>query len=114
MNVSIHRGALFIAALAAIVAVGAVLALDGYINARQQTPLPAAAVAAAAAPTSSAAGSPPPDVVYVRPAPSPQVIHVTQTAPPAPPKIVHVTVPGTGGGEGGGDGGFEHEGGNDD
>jgi hypothetical protein len=33
----------------------------------------------------------------VRPAPPPAVIHVTQIASPAPKRIVHVTVPGTGG-----------------
>jgi hypothetical protein len=45
--------------------------------------------------------------VYVRPAPSPEVIHVTKTAPPAPPQVVHVTVPGTGGEGNDGEGGNE-------
>jgi hypothetical protein len=60
--------------------------------------------------TLAAAGTAPPEVVYVRPAPSPMVIHVTQTAPPAPPHVVHITVAGTGGeNDGGGDG--ENDGG---
>jgi hypothetical protein len=48
----------------------------------------------------------------VRPAPPPAVIHVTQLAPPAPKRIVHVTVPGTGG-ESDSEGGSENDGAGD-
>ena len=113
MNASIHRTGLAVAALAVIVTVGGVFAADGYLSARRAAASPQFARVVSVASSPSAAGSLPPEVVYVRPAPSPKVIHVTQTAPPAPPKIVHVTVPGAGGEGNDGEGGGEHDGGGD-
>jgi hypothetical protein len=113
MKASIHRVGLAVAALAVVVTVGGFFVADGYLTARRA--ISSARVAPAVSTTSSptAAGTLPPEVVYVRPAPSPQVIHVTQTAPPAPPKVVHVTVPGAGGEGNDGEGGGESDGGGD-
>ena len=45
-----------------------------------------------------------PEIVYVNPVPSPQVVNVTQTQPPAgPPPVIHVVVPSVGGDDGGAD-----------
>ena len=112
MNDSIHRVGLAVATLALIVTVGGYFIADGFLSARHTASAgPAAAVTRVPpSPTATAAGTAPPEVVYVRPAPSPKVIHVTQMAPPAPPHVVHVTVAGTGGAnDGGGDG--ENDGG---
>ena len=112
MNASIHRVGLAVAALAVVVTVAGYFAVDGYLSASRSGSQPVSPVVAVTAPPSSPATLPP-EVVYVRPAPSPRVIHITQTAPPAPPKVVHVTVP-TAGGEGtDGEGGGEHDGGGD-
>ena len=113
MNASIHRTGLVVAVLAVIVTVGGVFAADGYLSAHRAASSPQVAPVVSVASSASAAGSLPPEVVYVRPAPSPKVIHVTQTAPPAPPKVVHVTVPGAGGEGNDGEGGGEHDGGGD-
>jgi hypothetical protein len=112
MNDSIHRVGLTVATLALIVTVGGYFIADGFLSARHTASAgPAAAVTRVPpSPTATAAGTAPPEVVYVRPAPSPKLIHVTQTAPPAPPHVVHITVAGTGGeNNGGGDG--ENDGG---
>ncbi len=112
MNASIHRVGLAVAALAVVVTLAGFFAVDGYLSARGSVSQQVSPAVAMTAPPSSSA-SLPPEVVYVRPAPSPRVIHITQTAPPAPPKVVHVTVP-TAGGEGtDGEGGGEHDGGGD-
>jgi hypothetical protein len=94
MSDSIHRVGLAVATLALIVTVGGYFIADGYLSAQ-----------------AAVASSLPPKVVYVRAAPAPQVMQVTQTAPPAPPPhVVHITVAGTGGAnDGGGDG--ENDGG---
>jgi len=87
MSDSIHRIGLAVATLAVVMTVGGSFAVDGYISAQ-----------AAATP------SLPPEIVYVRAAPSPQTIQVTQTAPPGPAQVVHVIVSGADGeGNGGGD-----------
>ena len=97
MNGSVHRAGLAVAALVVVVIVAGFFVTDGYLSAgRTASPAPPGA-AASVSPSPSATGTLPPEVVYVRPAPSPQVIHVTKTAAPAPPQIVHVTVPGSGG-----------------
>jgi hypothetical protein len=113
MNASIHRVGLAVATLAVVVTVGGYFVADGYLSARRSGSAGPAAAGSLVppSPTATAAGTAPPEVVYVRPAPSPKVIHVTQTAPPAPPHVVHVTVPGTGG-ENNGTGG-ENDGGGD-
>ena len=103
MNASVHRFGLVVAALAVIATVGGFSLAQSYLGSRA-----AAATAAPAATTPAPTAAPetlPPDVVYVRPAPPPQVIHVTRTAPPPKPKVVHVTVPTPSGGDGGGDDG---------
>ncbi len=115
MHPSVHRVGLAAAALAAILSIGGTFAVDGYLAAHGSAPGGAASPTIASAVTPTAAPSLPPEIVYVRPAPSPRVIHVTQTAPPAAPKVVHVTVPGPGGeaGEGSDGPGGEHDGGGD-
>jgi hypothetical protein len=115
MNPSIHRVGLAVAALAVVVAVGGFFVADGYLSARRTaSAAPADLITrAAASPTPTGAGTVPPEVVYVRPAPSPKVIHVTRTAPPAPPQVVHVTVPAAAGEGGDGEGGGETDGGGD-
>lgn len=109
MHASIHRAALAVSGVAVVTVVGGFLIADGYLAARGQA-AGGLATSTVQGPLASmaAAASASPQVVYVRPAPSPQVIHVTQPAPAAPPRVVHVTVPGTGGENDGGS-----EGGND-
>jgi hypothetical protein len=114
MNPSIHRAGLAIAALTVVVAVGGFFVADGYLSARRTASTgPTGPITSTAAPTPTAAGTLAPEVVYVRPAPSPKVIHVTRTAPPAPPQIVHVTVPTVGGEGSDGERGGETDGGGD-
>ncbi len=87
MNDSIHRVGLAVATLAVVVTVGGFFVADGYLSAQ-----------------AAAASSLPPEVVYVRAASSPQVVRLTQTAPPAQAQVVHVIVPGADGEtDGGGD-----------
>ena len=86
MSDSIHRVGLAVATLAVVVTIGGYFAVDGYISAQ------------AAATTSL-----PPEIVYVRAAPSPQTIQLTQTAPPGPAQVVHVIVPGADSESNGGD-----------
>ena len=87
MSDSIHRVGLAVATLAVVVTVGGYFAVDGYISAQ-----------------AAASSSLPPEVVYVRAAPSPQTIQLTQTAPAGPARVVHVIVPGADGeSNGGGD-----------
>ena len=76
MSDSIHRVGLAVATLAVVVTVGGSFAVDGYLSAQAAT------------------SSLPPEIVYVRAAPSPQTIQLTQTAPPGPAQVVHVIVPG--------------------
>jgi hypothetical protein len=94
MSTSINRVGLVVATLAAILTVGGAFVLDGYLSAQ------GAAVAALTTPADnsqfpSATGTLPPELVYVRPAPSPKVIHVTRTKPSAAPRVLHLTVPAT-------------------
>jgi hypothetical protein len=82
---TIHRAGLTIAGLGTAVLVAGAFVAQGYVAAMQAVPT---AVVAAATPTIG------PEIVYVNPAPTPAVIQVTQTAPPAgPPPVVHVIVP---------------------
>ncbi len=101
MNNSIHRVGLGIAALTVVTVVGGALVADGYLGASSQAAVGATSATvqeSLPAPT-SAAQPDSPEVVYVRPAPPPKVIHVTKPAPAAPPRVVHVTVPGSGAGD---------------
>jgi hypothetical protein len=113
MNASFHRVGLAVAVIAVVVTVGGVFVADGYFSASQTTSATAPVATASASLTPAATGTLQPEVVYVRPAPSPQVIRVTRTAPPPPPQVVHVTVPGTGGEGNDGEGGTATEGGSD-
>ncbi len=115
MHASIHRAGLAIAAVTAVLTVGGFFVVDGYFSARRSpSAAPAGSItSAAAAPAASAARTVPPEVVYVRPAPSPKVIHITRTAAPAPAQIVHVTVPGAGREGNDGERGGETDGGGD-
>ncbi|MGO9178643.1 MAG: hypothetical protein ACLQBX_17405 [Candidatus Limnocylindrales bacterium] len=99
MNASIHRVGLAIAAVTVVVTVGGLFVVDGYFSARRTaSTAPVGSITdTAVSPAASAGRTVPPEVVYVRPAPSPKVIHITRTAPPAPAQIVHVSVPGAGG-----------------
>lgn len=107
MNAYVHRGGLAVALLATVITVGGFLAVDGYLKA--QPPAAAVALGAAVAASSAPADDLAPEIVYVRPAPSPEVIHVTQNAPPAPRKVVKVVVPSTGGEPGEGEDGGEDD-----
>jgi hypothetical protein len=87
MNDSIHRLGLAVATLAVVVMVGGYFMVDGYRSAQ-----------------AAAASSLPHEVVYVRAAPAPQVVQLTQTAPSAPAQVVRVIVPNADGEtDGGGD-----------
>ena len=97
MPTSIHRVGLALAAIAALVTVGGAYIADGYLSVHDVASARVATPAADPSAPPSATATLPPDVVYVRPAPSPKVIHVRKTAPPVAPKVVHVTVPTRGG-----------------
>jgi hypothetical protein len=112
MNASIHRVGLAVAAIAVVVTVGGVFVADGYFSAGRTASAATPGGSDRVSPSLAATGTLPPEVVYVRPAPSPEVIHITRPAPPPPPQVVHVTVPGTGG-EGNDDDGNEIESGSD-
>jgi hypothetical protein len=87
MSDSIHRVGLAVATLAVVVTVGGFFVADGYRSAQ-----------------AAAASSLPHEVVYVRAAPSPQVVQLTQTASPASAQVVRIIVPGADGEtDGGGD-----------
>jgi hypothetical protein len=105
MNASIHRVGLAVAAIALVVTVGGVFVADGYFSASRTASAATPGSSNSVSPSVTATGTLPPEVVYVRPAPSPEVIHVTKTAPPPPPQVVHITVPGTGGEGNDGEGG---------
>jgi hypothetical protein len=96
MNHSVHRVGLVVAVLAAVVTIGGYFAVDGYLNAHAPSAVTLSADVAGW-PATAPGGALAPEVVYVRPAPSPQVIHVTQTATPAPRQVVRVVVPNAGG-----------------
>jgi hypothetical protein len=113
MNASIHRVGLAVAVIAGVMTVGGFFVADGYFSASQITSATSPVATASESLSPAATGSLRPEVVYVRPAPSPQVIHVTRTAPAPPPQVVHVTVPGTGGEGIDGEGGTATEGGSD-
>ncbi len=89
---SIRRLGLAVASAVTAAAVAGVFVAQGYLSAQQA----AAQTGPGAAATTTAASTP--ETIYVRPAPSQQVIQITQTAPPAgPPPVIHVIVPSTGG-----------------
>ncbi len=91
---SVRRLGVTVASVATVVAVAGVFAAQGYMSAQQGSVLGVAGAADTASP----------QTVYVRPAPSAQVIHVTQTVQPSgPPPVIHVIVPSTGGDDGPGD-----------
>jgi hypothetical protein len=100
MKLSVHRVALGTATAVAIASFAAFVVVGGQLTAQHAASAAAAAVSTTttvAARGTSPAAVPAPQTVYVRPAPSPQVIQVSQTAPPVPPTVVTVTVPSAGG-----------------
>jgi hypothetical protein len=101
---SVHRVGLTIAGLATTVLIAAVFVVQGYVSAQQAA---ATASANAATPTPAPTATPTlePRTIYIDPVPTPSVISITQTAPPAArqkPPVVHVVVPSTGGDDDGG------------
>lgn len=95
---SIHRLGVGIATLAILATVAGAFVVQGYTTAQQ-----ASAQTATATATMGPSATLGPEIVYVNPVPSPQVVNVTQTQPPAPqPPVVHVIVPTVGGDDGGG------------
>lgn len=93
MNGSINRVGLAIAVLAVVVTVGGVYVADGYLSAQGAASVVRADPSINDSSSPSATASLPPELVYVRPAPSPKIIHVTRAAPPRrAPRIVHVRV----------------------
>jgi hypothetical protein len=96
---SVHRVGLTIAGLATTVLVAGVFVIQGYVSAQQAA---ATASANTATPTAAPTATPTvePKTIYIDPVPTPSVISITQTAPPAAnqkPPVVHVVVPATGG-----------------
>jgi hypothetical protein len=89
-----HRMGLTIAGLVTGVAIAAAFVADGFVNA--QTAQRAAETASQSA-SAGATATLDPEIVYVRPAPSPRIINVTETATPdATQQVIHVVVPGGG------------------
>jgi hypothetical protein len=97
MTSSIHRAGLAVATLVTVVTVAGMYVADGYLSAQGAASSTASSPVGTLSSSPSATGTPPPEVVYVRPAPAPKVIHVTKAAPTAAPKVIHVTVPTTSG-----------------
>jgi len=93
MNGSINRVGLAVATLAVIVTVGGVYLADGYLSAQGAASAIRATTTINDSPSPSASETLPPELVYVRPAPSPKVIHVTKAASPPKPRVIHITVP---------------------
>jgi hypothetical protein len=115
---SIHRVGLVVAALVAILTIAGALIVQGYTSAQdaaRASSTQAATQSSGQSATSTASLDP--EIIYVAPAPTPAVITVTHTAPPAgnvpppvnaaaTPPVIHVVVtapPGTDDGSGGGD-----------
>jgi hypothetical protein len=95
---SMHRLGVTIAGIATVATVAGAFVAQGYVAAQQTT-----IHATATSPALVAMAPLAPEIVYVNPLPSPQVIHVTQTQPPAaPPPVIHVIVPSSQGDDNGG------------
>jgi hypothetical protein len=99
---SIHRIGLTIAGVATAAVISGAFVIQGYVGAQQAQAQ--ATAQATAADTPGATATLPPQTIYVNPVPSPETIHVTQTAPPltGKPPVIHVIVPSVGGGDDGG------------
>lgn len=102
---STHRVGVTIATVVTAATVAAALGIRSYVAAQdaaaQAREQALTAVPQAVDPTASLA----PETIYVNPLPTPEVIHVTQTAPPARRVRVHAFVPGS---DDGHDGGTDH------
>jgi hypothetical protein len=94
MNGSVSRVGLAVGTFAVMLTVGGAYLAEGYLSAQGAASAVGAMPTTTDSPTPSGTGTLPPELVYVRPAPPPQVIHVTKSASPAKPRVVHVTVPG--------------------
>ena len=116
-QIIVQRIALLIGGLGAAAALTVALAAAGFAPSNQPAGTPATPTAASAPPGLMDAvvdqAAPEPitqvDTVYVKPAPSPQIIRVVKPAPTRPPIIVHKVVPAATSGHEGGDGGAENE-----
>ena len=95
---SIHRIGVTIAGLATVATLGGAFVAQGYLAAQQAAAASTAQANATSNSTADPSGALGPETIYVNPAPSAAVIHVTQTAPPVgKPPVIHVVVPGPGG-----------------
>jgi hypothetical protein len=87
----IHRIGLAVAAAMTSLTVMAAVAIQGYTSAPRPAQAAAAQQAAAETPTATEAATEAatlsPETIYVKPAPTPAIVKVTRTAPPAPPAI---------------------------
>ncbi|HEX7543203.1 MAG TPA: hypothetical protein VF361_00180 [Candidatus Limnocylindrales bacterium] len=110
---TIHRAGVTIAGLAASLTIAGAFVAQGYVAAQNSAPKPTDIAQTTAAQTASAPTDPAQqtETIYVNPVPSASVVHVVQTAPPAPlapavnPPVIHVVVagggePGDGSGQG--------------
>jgi hypothetical protein len=94
---SIHRVGLTIAGLATAAVVSGTFVVQGYVAAQQAQAKATEQATAQATQQPTTDPTLGPETIYVNPVPTPQTIHVTQTAPPAPvakPPVIHVIVPG--------------------
>lgn len=104
----IHRTGLIVAGLAAVLMVAGTLVADGYQGAQR-----AAAIATSGqqgTPTETPTDSTAPETIYVNPAPTPDTVTITNTAPPQPGSqgtapVIHVVVPNPAGGDDGAESG---------
>ena len=102
MSIGLPRLGAGLAGLATVATVAGALFIQGYTTAQQAARATSQGATVNSAP--NAASSLGPEIVYVNPVPSPQVVNVTQTQPPAaPPPVIHVVVPSVGGDDGGTD-----------
>lgn len=103
---SINRLGVAVAGLATVAAVGGAFVVQGYVGARQAAD-PTSGLAAASAtpdPTAEPTDSLAPQTIYVNPLPTPPVVKIVATAPPArptkKPPVIHIVVPAPGGDDG--------------
>jgi hypothetical protein len=91
---TVHRAGVTIAGLAAALTIAGAFVAQGYVAAQNSAPKPTDSAQTTAAPTDPAQQT---ETIYVNPVPSASVVHVVQTAPPAPnPPAIHVVVAGGG------------------
>ena len=102
---STHRVGVTIATVVTVATVAAAFGIRSYVATEDAAAQAREQVLATVPPTVGPTASLVPQTIYVNPLPTPQVIHVTQTAPPARRVRVHVFVPGS---DDGHEGGTDH------